>query len=1261
MSAPVLEPRSADELAKALHARIPAFVPGWKAAEGGQGAALLAIYGHFLCSLAERINAAPAKNELAFLDLLGIDVLPAGAARAPVVFSTFLGGGDGRAPARTRLGAKGSDPTRQLVFETERAVGLAEAQLAEVITLWPGRDAYADHSAEAIGGLPFTLWEGLRPVAHELYLGHDLHFALSGETTVSLDFSLTAGGSEPLELEWSWWDGEAWRAFKELGSANGSIDGTAGLTRSGTIRLVTDCAASEARTVGGWESHWLRARVAKPLPPDAARTFPQVDRIAILASSSRGARNTCADGLLPDAAITEGQQLDFTKPSRPLGQQPGLGSAMYFTCADAFSRPDAVVTVCVGAAATPEGEADSKASRYELDVTTAKRLLAEARAAADAMRKALDDLKNAELTIHDLPADVWDPHQFTQWYLAAHLSLLTARTQLIVALRLLPPPFPSPIAAFVSVLHAITALHKDPNELEPAKQKLLNTLAGPPQAFVTAFDEYIKAASTGELLLPADPEPILKKAQENFAYVKARVTQAREKLVGTPTRVGALELADTVVDRLARLSPMTVAAANNILPPTLSPPVLAWEYWSGTEWRSLPKLAGGPANLLADGTFSFNVPSDWVRSEVEGAEGLWARGRLVSGSYAKLRLVAWTDQESESVNFLPIIEPRPPVLSTFRIGYEWTSKPAPAEHVLALNDFRWEDRTDAAAWRGGSFAPFRPVEDVAPALYLGFDRPLPTDELGILLDLELAGVEEGPALEWERWDRGEWRRLGVEDETDRLAAPGIVSVRWPGGRSSRPALVVGASGREIRLADPREAAAFAGAGLVWLERDGKGELATVASVTDEVVATAAPLSAEYDQATLVRAEMPRFGRPRTWLRARLRSDGEPLHARVRGIHPNAVWAAQVDTVENELLGGGNGEPRQVFFLNRTPVLSDELIEVRELEGERAHVEYPLLLEELRAHGIAEADLTVVSDPDTHHVTQVWVPWRNRPTLTFSGPSDRDYTLERTRGRVLFGDGVRGLVLPAGVDNVRTRRYRSGGGTAGNVPAGAIDQVLSGTLVAGVTNPIRAEGGAEPEREAAVLARGPQTVRHRRQALTLADYEALACEASPGVAVARATSRRGRVTIAIVPHSPDPAPEPSWELRRKVREFLRLRAPASLGGAISVVAPTYHRIGASVVLVPRTPGATGLLVADATKALHEFLHPLTGGPDRTGWPFGRDVRLSDVAALLARLTGVDVIEDLLLVVDGAPQPETVVVPPERLVAPGTIDVQLGVLG
>ena len=40
-----------------------------------------------------------------------------------------------------------------------------------------------------------------------------------------------------------------------------------------------------------------------------------------------------------------------------------------------------------------------------------------------------------------------------------------------------------------------------------------------------------------------------------------------------------------------------------------------------------------------------------------------------------------------------------------------------------------------------------------------------------------------------------------------------------------------------------------------------------------------------------------------------------------------------------------------------------------------------------------------------------------------------------------------------------------------------------------------------------------------------------------------------------------------------------------------------------------------------RALYRFLNPLTGGPDRNGWPFGRPVYSSDIVTLLQTVAGV----------------------------------------
>jgi hypothetical protein len=76
-----------------------------------------------------------------------------------------------------------------------------------------------------------------------------------------------------------------------------------------------------------------------------------------------------------------------------------------------------------------------------------------------------------------------------------------------------------------------------------------------------------------------------------------------------------------------------------------------------------------------------------------------------------------------------------------------------------------------------------------------------------------------------------------------------------------------------------------------------------------------------------------------------------------------------------------------------------------------------------------------------------------------------------------------------------------------------------------------------------------------------------------------------------------------------------------------------------------------------QALAGFLHPLTGGPEGVGWPFGRDVYLSDVAAALERTPGVDYVVELSLLLNDTPQGECVAVPADRIVVAGPIRVRV----
>jgi hypothetical protein len=1061
---PILDPRDAVRVFDELLARRPAYVPEWIPAKEGAAQALLQIFARYMQVVIDRLNQAPDKNLLAFLDVLGISLIPARAARAPVVFEPLPNVIDGRISAGTRLGAQVPDRPDPVQFETETSIAMAAAHLVEVKTLWPARDEYADHSTDMTGGHPFTLFTRRQPVPHQVYLAHDTLFAFAGDVTVEIEFELATPGRDPLQIAWEHWDGQVWRPFKPFDpvDAEASRDGTDGLTRSGVVTLRAECGPAAKTTVHGISAYWVRGQLQQLLPPDPEQVLPMLDRIRLRTALDRSLSKTA--GVLPDAAFADGLALDLSNTIYPFGQQPQPGSTFYLTSAEVFSKPKAQVTLSV---------LDAKSLQEQVD--------------------------------------------------------------------------------------------------------------------------------------------------------------------------------DSGLD----------------IKPTLS-----WEYWDGQLWREVEE-SDRTEELRVAGTVEFTLPEDMTRRAVNGQEGFWLRVRLAQGGYGRKRTVTWQsgiDQINGDppVNKFTYVEVVPPALADVRFSYLYRSPWERPEHCLTYNDFQFELHSGDVRVPGRFFPPFWPMADTTPALYLGFDQALPNDLVSLFLDIQ-EGEAATPPLVWEAWDGTSWRALAVTDETAGLCRPGMVSFIASDVAPRPQATVTRANGTQIVVNSALEATKFQPGDRVVIRQDNASDMAIVKQVEGDVIVLETPLTNAYTSGTVGLAALPRFGTTRDWVRARLKADGAPAESHVYGVHLNATWAVQVQTVNDEVLGSGTGQPRQGFFFTQTPVLPGERIEVRELEGARAAIEWPILREELRAHGLTEADFRLVFDPRTRDVREVWVCWQSRPHLFFSGPDDRHYVVERARGRVMFGDGQHGRMPPIGANNIRSRRYQAGGGLAGNVPANTITQLL-GTVpfVESVHNPRAADGGADGETLEAVKTRGPQTLRHRGRTLAARDYEALAREASAGVATARAlptTAPNGRpapgwVTVIIVQQSQDPRPQPSFELRRQVHTHLTARAPATLAPErVSIIGPTYLPIGVEAVVTPRDASEAGLVEDGVRAALASFLHPLTGGPEGQGWPFGRDVYLSDIASVMEAVDGVDYVEELHLLRDDVPQGEQVLVPPDRIVVAGTIRIEM----
>jgi len=341
-----------------------------------------------------------------------------------------------------------------------------------------------------------------------------------------------------------------------------------------------------------------------------------------------------------------------------------------------------------------------------------------------------------------------------------------------------------------------------------------------------------------------------------------------------------------------------------------------------------------------------------------------------------------------------------------------------------------------------------------------------------------------------------------------------------------------------------------------------------------------------------------------WLRVS-RRNGARLGA-VRWVGLNMARAEQARLAEPQYLGDGNGQPSQTFALARKPVLPDTASDALVLEVEDG--------------------------------SGRWQRWSRVDDFFGSGRESLHYCLDPESGLLRFGEGERGRV-PSWGRRIRVRGYRYGGGTAGNVPAGAINKLpaLAGAKVA---NPLPASGGADAESIEAALERLPGEFRRRERAVTAADFRELALQ-TPGALVGRAeclprfhprtrsSAAAGVVTVMVWP-AQDPvrpdAPVPDAPLLAAVCAHLDARRLVST--ELYVVAPVYRPVALSVALQVQPGYGIEAVRRWVELVLRQYLAPLPPyGPAGQGWPLGRRVHGPELEAAALQVEGVEFLHGL----------------------------------
>jgi predicted phage baseplate assembly protein len=293
----------------------------------------------------------------------------------------------------------------------------------------------------------------------------------------------------------------------------------------------------------------------------------------------------------------------------------------------------------------------------------------------------------------------------------------------------------------------------------------------------------------------------------------------------------------------------------------------------------------------------------------------------------------------------------------------------------------------------------------------------------------------------------------------------------------------------------------------------------------------------------------------------------------------------------------------------------------------------------------------------------WRAWTLRDDFIASRPSDAHLLLDAQAGTLQFGDGAQGRVPPLGAPIVV--RYQATRAGDGNLRDDAITSVAAQHVAVARSSTVAP--GRAAETLATAIGRARQLREAPLRAVTLDDYEHLA-RTTPGTRIARVTARAnifpgldcvsapGNIVVCIVPAMPVPQPTPSPGLIAAVAA--RLATRRLIGTRVSVVGPSYLEIAVRARVRAFPTVATAALNKAIVEALARFFDPLVGGPESTGWPFGRDVYRSEVLETIDGVPGVDHVVSLELIAGGCPpQCGNICLQPTWLVSSGRHEIEV----
>lgn len=669
---PTIDQRNQTELAGQLRELLVHYCPDtWNGA--GQIAAdkwtdsLVQIYGRLLEVIIQHLNRMPDKNFLAFLDTLGIGLLPPRPAKAPLVFTLAKGAPPyATVPAGTQVAAAVSPDKKPVIFETDRDLTVIQPRLIRAVSFVPAEDTWRDHSGmffseEATGRE--TLFDGNELVRHRLYLGDNGLFSFAENKNVTLEVIIAPpmatesgvfpekvtigkplGGNVITKVVMPTRTGTAdlsatggtgsqqlrWYTFAEdsaepvpLAIDPKTPAGVVNLMASGTIQF-SNVAPIPEKEISGFagqdgktfkrSSRWLFAELTVPVTEINA---PQLTAIKVKVT------DTAPVSYQPESAFFGNFPLDLSKDFFPFGERPRVSDVLYLASAEIFGNAGAAVTITVNlSAGLPVPDTSAITLQWEY----------------------WDGARWQTLTVADTTGSFITPGTIVFTCPDMPLRELNGLESRWLRVRIAD-------GGYGQGAGTVECTKKMGWKVEwRDNAKMMYAKTGNDYAWVALNDETVwdyspatyKPPSLQSLTLsfiPVFKQPADIVLDNNFfcrPIATGKTLQPFPPFQGSGEAASAFYLA---FDRTVAGLPATlffpmiteVFAAPAI--DTIEPPRLNWEYWNGSQWLSLA-VEDDTMELTRRGMLSLLFPQDSVSSSCFADQRHWFRARLTQGSYA---------------------------------------------------------------------------------------------------------------------------------------------------------------------------------------------------------------------------------------------------------------------------------------------------------------------------------------------------------------------------------------------------------------------------------------------------------------------------------------------------------------------------------------------------------------------------------------------------------------------------------------------------